>query len=416
MNNKRLPLDIQARYVAACLNFSERQMVAQTCRNLNNMITMAKEMDVFNRILTIEAGHECFFVSTKYGLLAKGRNNTGRLGLGENAAAWVLHLTPVPAMAKHQVVQISASVSSFASSCSLIDEHTIMRTATGQVFVCGTGLDGQLGLGPHTQNSPTPTRIQIGNDEDENKAIAITTGKSHTVIATEDGNLFTCGAAGPWLGLKDEPDNVYYPRLVENMRNHEDDDEDEVWDKVENKVTSVAAGDYHTVILTEKGRVFTCGQNEPGQLGIERLDDANVPTGINVPKDVIQVAAGRNHTAILLSDYRIMAFGDNANGQTGVVTNDPWVPDYPCHDLLSNTVKVKSVACGGDYTFVHIVKSDQPGESIVKLGAVGTLYNSCSKITQIAAGSTFFDTFLYTEQEEVLLITAANQSFCFLRV
>ena len=71
------------------------------------------------------------------------------------------------------------------------------------------------------------------------------------------------------LGLNDEEDAcvpVEIPTLTPEM-----------------KVIQVAAGDCHSVVLTEDGRVFTFGSGEYGQLGHGNHDDVHV---VHQPDDV----------------------------------------------------------------------------------------------------------------------------------
>jgi hypothetical protein len=70
--------------------------------------------------------------------------------------------------------------------------------------------------------------------------------------------------------------------------------------------------------LTEKGHVFSWGNNSWGQLGFETTVNSNKPklielNGVSIKK----ISCGRRHSLLLTDDGFIYAFGDNSFGQLG---------------------------------------------------------------------------------------------------
>lgn len=60
-------------------------------------------------------------------------------------------------------------------------------------------------------------------------------------------------------------------------------------------IKQIAAGDRHTLVLTESGEVFACGDNSDGQCGGEE-DRLTVLTKVNYENDekVTEIVAGQN--------------------------------------------------------------------------------------------------------------------------
>jgi alpha-tubulin suppressor-like RCC1 family protein len=84
------------------------------------------------------------------------------------------------------------------------------------------------------------------------------------------------------------------------------------------EITAIAAGDYHTCALTAAGGVKCWGQNEEGQLG----DGAPTFKAVVAPVDAVglsqgvtAITAGENHTCALLSSGEVKCWGWNHFGQ-----------------------------------------------------------------------------------------------------
>ena len=105
----------------------------------------------------------------------------------------------------------------------------------------------------------------------------IAAGKSHTVILSEAGRVYVCGAgASGQLGLQSTED-CHSVTLLATM--------------ITVSVVQVAAGDAHTVMLTTLGDVYVCGSNNYGQLGNGSLKATAQPEVIQpiiTPTDRLQ--------------------------------------------------------------------------------------------------------------------------------
>lgn len=66
-------------------------------------------------------------------------------------------------------------------------------------------------------------------------------------------------------------------------------------------VAKVAAGSRHTLLLTASGKAFACGWGAFGQLGTGKFDSSRTPVAAAVPAGakVADVAAGWWHSLIL---------------------------------------------------------------------------------------------------------------------
>ena len=82
----------------------------------------------------------------------------------------------------------------------------------------------------------------------------------------------------------------------------------------------VVAGSSHSLHLTSDGRVYACGNNMYGQLGVGDNNNLStftlVPTTTTAP--IISIVAGTFHSFLLTSDGRVYACGYNGSGQLGL--------------------------------------------------------------------------------------------------
>jgi len=159
------------------------------------------------------------------------------------------------------------------------------------------------------------------------------------------------------------------------------------------KITSIAGGLEHILLLTSRGRVFSAAagtQDFPhhGQLGIPGLTWQTRPPGtydqcheITTLRgfDVNKVAAGDFHSLAADKDGRVFTFGDNSYGQLGleynaessIVDAPSLVPLQKLYAGSSQVPKVVGVAAGGNNSYFSIdatrVASPEDTERTLKL-------------------------------------------------
>jgi alpha-tubulin suppressor-like RCC1 family protein len=153
-------------------------------------------------------------------------------------------------------------------------------------------------------------------------------------------------------------------------------------------VKQVACGHRHTFAVKYDGSLWSCGDNEIGQLGLGdttyRRTFTQVTTNIN--NDVKQVSCGQYHTVILKNDGTVWSCGSNNSGQLGLGTGG----DYNVHSTFtrttSNIINVKEINCAYRQSFV--IKNDGTlwacGNNVT--GQLGTGNNSGSnRFIQVAS-------------------------------
>ena len=95
-------------------------------------------------------------------------------------------------------------------------------------------------------------------------------------------------------------------------------------DAVVQKVKYVSAGYFHVLAVTVEGVTFGWGRNDYGQLGIGKKEQAVYkPTRIKslLDRKIVMTAAGENHSLFLSDLGEVLAAGFNEFGELGIGSN-----------------------------------------------------------------------------------------------
>lgn len=271
-------------------------------------------------------GYDHTMVLDKFGkLYACGRNEHGELGINN-----------FDSRNNFTLVELSFKVAQVACG----SHHTIIQDTNGKLYTCGYNYSGQLGLGDHhNRNNFVEVKLSF-------EVIQIACGGHHTLIVDNQGNLYTCGY-NRWgqLGLGDNNDRSYFTLV----KNHE-----LTMDNLPLEITQVACGAEHTVILDSQGKLYVCGNNEYGQLGLgnpkcyHTIDYRFNFIKVILPFEITQVACGNYHTIILDTNGKLYTCGRNLDGQLGLgYTNCIY-----CFTEVNLSFEITQVAGAGHYTMI----------------------------------------------------------------
>lgn len=179
-------------------------------------------------------------------------------------------------------------------------QHSAILTGTA-VYTFGDDSDGKLCLGvDRTQSNPIPTQVPLHLTE----VTEVSAGYSHTLISgvftggsgsqatpSQPAGLYACGDnTFGQLGIGGAT-SASVPTSVQPTYQSA-------------SAPSIVAGQFHSVLVTTAGDVYTFGRNDFGQLGIGTTVPQNVPTKANLPWDTStyspRMLAASNGTLILV--------------------------------------------------------------------------------------------------------------------
>jgi hypothetical protein len=317
---------------------------------------------------------------------AWGANYSGQLGDGTLNDSNILETV----MSLMNAIEVAAGVF-----------HSLALLSDSTVRAWGDNFSGQLGDGTFN-NSTVPVSV-IGLTD----AIAITAGLNHSLALLNDGTVRSWG--GNFFGQlgngTDTTSNVPVTVLGlsnvvaisaggghslalladETVRAWGENSNGELGDGTTidrstpvqvkgtggagflNKVTAIAAGEFHSLALLNDGRVLAWGSNEYGQLGDGTNTDSNVPVqvkgtgGSGAINNVAAVAAGGFHSLALLKNGTVLAWGNNESGQLGDGSNTDSTLPVTVSELKNSSI----IAGGGDHSLDIQLPTPPPTPSII---------------------------------------------------
>ena len=248
-------------------------------------------------------------------------------------------------------------------------EFTAYLTHDGSVFVVGINNANQAGNGVQSGVSEyrQPEQVYYGANTPLSGIVSIAGYESHLVALSDEGKVYTWGAANSdKLG-----DNVlkqnYYAKPV-RMTN----------------VQAIAAGKDHTVALKTDGTVWTWGDNTYGQLGDRVLGyDNNVPDEVKLEDDaatgdpvpltgVVAIAAGEYSTVVLTADGKVHAWGqDYTDIQKDILSNATQI-DARGNQITATTVDGSSYAWNNGTTSVTTAVTSLAAQQVITTAAGST--------------------------------------------
>ena len=277
------------------------------------------------RVTSVSAGaNHTMVVSECGGVWTCGRGRHGQLGHGHFHDSGPLQR--VQALADRRLVAAAAG-----------GTHSLVWSADGAVYSWGSNYNGQTGHGPDVAAMEPglawPRRIGSLRGE---HVVSVAAGGHHTLVVTKSGTLYAFGRGRHGaLGLGDCVD-YYLPEIVDVVPMWQTCD-----DSVpELRIAAVAAGINHSVILTGMGRVLTCGASNYGQLGHGDLTPRTLFTEVEYSHDcvygmgrnfrlvrVTAINSGDHHCAAVDDKGRVFTWGRGDWGQLGNgATRSQWSP------------------------------------------------------------------------------------------
>ncbi|KAG7208478.1 hypothetical protein KM043_014704 [Ampulex compressa] len=261
-------------------------------------------------------------------IFACGSDQEGQLGRGSSAIGDSAS-TPVLVydcgLAGPRIVDLAAG-----------SHHSVALTSDGGVVAWGSNLEGQLGLSGISGLVNKPTKVHIPEPVKE-----ISAGYYHSAFLTENGLVYVCGESESGkLGIDVNFSTQVAPKQVQ----------------LPNPAVNVVCGGHHTLILTDSGSLYCTGSNASGQLGMgTKVTEVQTPKMLSInelhDEGIAKIACGESHSAILTESGKLFTCGDGRHGKLGLEENENNVHEFT-FAIKYQELFITNVACGGCHTIL----------------------------------------------------------------
>lgn len=248
-------------------------------------------------IVKISCGSSSTLALTNTGeVFSWGLGQRGCLGLGNHLEAELPRLIKLT-NEEQPFINIKDIASGFS--------HCLALGTNDVVYSWGSGVAGRLGHGSeeHFYFPKVITTIPSGVH-----FIKIAAGDSHSAAISKTFEVYTWGDGSYGKLGHGTLSNELTPKHVEELNLL--------------KVADISCGVYHTMVVTQTNKVYSFGGGNGGKLGLDILldNDVLIPNKIMSLDDsrIVEVAAGPYHSLALSEDGKVYAWGSNREGRLGV--------------------------------------------------------------------------------------------------
>lgn len=206
----------------------------------------------------------------------------------------------------------------------------------GNLYACGEGTNGRLGLG-HNNNVSSPQQVPVINQYIVKK-VAVHSGGKHAMAITLDGKIFSWGEGEDGKLGHGNRLTLEKPKMIETLKTK--------------RIRDIACGSAHSAAITSQGELYTWGLGEYGRLGHGDNNTLLKPKMIQklVGQRIVQVACGSRdaQTLCLTEDGTVYSWGDGDFGKLGRGGSDGCSVPHPIERL--NGLGIVQIECGAQFS------------------------------------------------------------------
>lgn len=178
-------------------------------------------------------------------------------------------------------------------------------TKYGNLLSCGQNEVGQLGFNDDIAEKTRPALVVDANSA---KVVDVSAGGMHSLYLTADGDVlsFGCNDEGA-LGRDTTEDGSEFEAHKVNLSG---------------ECLRITAGDSHSAFLLKDGRVFACGsfRDSHGTMGLNIKGKQQFPVEVVPGEEFVDIKSGADHLVLLSSRGKVYTVGCAEQGQLGRVS------------------------------------------------------------------------------------------------
>ena len=180
----------------------------------------------------------------------------------------------------------------------------------GHLLGCGINNFGQIGYHEIKPNSPlqvliVPSSIKLPVKSAEDFVTRVECGQSHTIVLTNLGEIFSLGsnAYGQCGRPVIEDEDYLNSKVIYSVKIPELESDDEIID--------LECGINHSMFLSKKGCVFSCGWSADGQTGLGHYENQSQPKKLEGDikgEKIVKVSCVADNVLALNGEFKTVYF------------------------------------------------------------------------------------------------------------
>ena len=288
--------------------------------------------------------------------------------------------------------RITSLTNILAISCG--PTHSLCLDYAGNVFSFGSNSNGELGIGKPSETFSHTCEPQHVNVPSSIKQVSC--GRYFSICVSEKGEIFSFGANNFGQLGQGNNDRFYFPKLIEGICD----------------IEFVACGQDYSICKTINNDIYSWGSNEEGQLGIGDRNYKNTPVKCaHWSDEIVDIKCGKFHSLMLTSRQQVFSCGNNEYGQLSRSTetkssNGTYSPTF---ELILSLKNIHRIECGnffsmcididGNFFVFGLNSNGQLGLGDIYHIPNATKHPSLSKVIDISSGGT--STFVKTPSSKI---------------
>uniref|UniRef100_A0A060TGQ4 ARAD1D25146p n=1 Tax=Blastobotrys adeninivorans TaxID=409370 RepID=A0A060TGQ4_BLAAD len=238
----------------------------------------AQDLDLHSHIVAC-GGNHTLVIDREGCLFGAGSNEQGQLG------------SPVLGPSVHNFTRIDTDGLIWSLACCGWANSVLVSRERDQVYTCGQGTKGELGLGMGITAAGEP--MQVGQFPPEGtKVVQVASSLAHTAVLLDNGQVWGWGVARKGqLGAQDDK-VAWSPVLAYDPIGHSNA-----------KAVTIGCGREFTAIGCDNGDIIVLGGEKAGINKVPKIDNFK------------QIECGWSAVHVLTKDGSVISWGNNSHGQ-----------------------------------------------------------------------------------------------------
>lgn len=217
------------------------------------------------------------------------------------------------------------------------------------LYGSGINSDSQIGLQENKKKKnclvTSPKLIDLPLKQEKSQVVGLAAGRAHLLVLTSEG-LFTLGNNG--YGQCGRPiidnEDYFHNAIVHHIP-----------DVKGNQITSVSAGQDHSILLTENGEVYSFGWGADGQTGLAHYQNEYKPSlvkGDLAGQRIVKIACIADCVLALSDKGKVFGWGNSEYGQIPAKDDNQQINIATEIEACKNLGRIIDIASGGSFCMV----------------------------------------------------------------